>query len=67
MIAKKKEAPECVLKTKWGNAGQLESIVYLGSTLTSDGRSNAKIKRGIEIAKKAFKVLGQALKNKNIF
>ena len=38
----------------------------MGSTLTSDGRSDTEIKRRIGIAKKAFRSLGQVLENKQI-
>ena len=44
----------------------MESFSYLGSTLTSDGRSDTEVKRHIGIAKKAFRSLGQVLKNKQI-
>ena len=44
----------------------LESFVHLGSTLTSDGRSDTEIKGCIGIAKKAVRDLGQVLKNKKI-
>ena len=66
VITKKKKAPKCVLKTKCGDVSQVESFVYLGSTLKSDGRSDTEIKRDIGIAKKAFRGLGQVLKNKQI-
>ena len=66
VITKKKKTPQCVLKTKCGDVSQVESFVYLGSTLTSDGRSDTEIKRRIGIAKKAFRGLGQVLKNKQI-
>ena len=61
-----KKVPKCVLRTKWGDVSQVESFVYLGSTLTGDGRSDTEIKRRIGIAKKAFRGLGQVLKNKQI-
>ena len=61
-MTKKKVLPKCVLKTKWGDASQVESFVYLGSTLTSDGRSDTDLQRHIGIAKKAFRGLGQVLK-----
>ena len=59
VITKKKGTPECVLKKKRGDVNQVEIFVYLGSTLTSDGRSDTEIKRRIGSAKKAFRDLGQ--------
>ena len=66
VITKKKKTAKCVLKTKWGDVSQVESFVHLGSTLTSDGRSDTEIKSRIGIAKKAFRGLEQVLKNKQI-
>ena len=61
-ISKKQTKPKCDLKSKGGDIKQVENFVYLGSTLTVDGRSDTEIKKRIGIAKKVFKDLAQVLK-----
>ena len=40
---------------------QVDEFTYLGSMLSSDGRSEAEIKKRIRIAKSAFKKMGKLL------
>ena len=44
VISKKQIQPKCDLKSKGGDIKQVENFVYLGSTLTVDGRSDTEIK-----------------------
>ena len=62
VISKRQTTPKCDLKSKGGDIKKVENFVYLGSTLTVDGRSDTEIKKRIGIAKKAFKDLAQVLK-----
>ena len=66
VISKKQTPPKCDLKSKDGDIKQVENFVYLGSTLTVDGRSDTEIKKRIGIAKKTFKDLAQVSKSKKI-
>jgi len=53
-VSKKVEPPVCEITAKGDHIKQTENFNYLGSVLTSDGRSDQEIKKRIAIAKDAF-------------
>lgn len=53
-VSKKTEPPVCKITAKGDEIKQTKNFNYLGSMLTSDGRSDQEIKRRIVIAKEAF-------------
>ena len=66
VISKKQETPKCNIRLKDSILQQLEKFKYLGSLITSDGRSINKIKVIIAQARKAFQDLSTILRSKHI-
>ena len=54
VFSKKKEIPKCSIKIDGVELEQVKQFNYLGSILTSDGRSKVEIDRRIGQAKSAF-------------
>ena len=65
-VSKKPEPPKCQITAKGDNIQQTSSFNYLGSMLTSDGRSDQEIKRRIAISKDTFNKKKTILKNTRI-
>ena len=66
VISKSKITPTCHIHINNETIKQVEKFIYLGSTITSDGRNDAEIKIRIGMAKDAFQKMEKVIKNKNI-
>ena len=66
VFSKKKEIPKCSIKIDGVELEQVKQFNYLGSFLTSDGRSKVEIDRRIGQAKSAFGNMTNILSNKKI-
>ncbi len=66
VASKKKTAPRCILHSKGEKIKEVSSFNYLGSTITTNGKSEAEIKRRITMAKNSFMKLSPVFKNRNI-
>ena len=64
VISKKKEITKCSIKVDGAIIKQLDSFIYLGSLITSNGKSDKEIARRIGIAKAAFKSMASILTSK---
>ena len=51
---------------RWGNNGNNEGFIFLGSKITVDSDCIHEIKRCLLLGRKAMKNLGSVLKNKDI-
>lgn len=65
-FSKSEQPPQCLITIGGEQLKQVESFSYLGSLLTSDGRSDKEIKRRIGIAKSAFESLRRLITNRKI-
>lgn len=63
VITKSKDIPALNIKINNTNIKQVNNFKYLGSTMTSDGRSTTEIKKRIGIAKTAFQKMRPLLTN----
>ena len=63
VMSKKKDTPVCNLFIHGKQVKQVNSFKYLGSTVTSDGKSDCDIKKRIAIAKDSFSKMSSILKN----
>ena len=66
VLSKKKEIPECSIKIDGVELEQVKLFNYLGSILTSDGRSKFEIDRRIGQAKSSFGNMTNILSNKKL-
>ncbi len=66
VISKKEKPPTCRIKIQEERITCVNQFVYLGSMITSDGRSEKEIRRRIGIAKTAFKKMANVLASRNI-
>ena len=60
-----RKCPDCKLNVKDKEIKQVDSFTYLGSIITSDGRSEIDIKCRIGMAKTAFTGMRNVLCSKN--
>lgn len=65
-ISKKRVIPRCKIQVGDEPIEQVNSFVYLGSTITSDGKCDAEIRRRIGIAKSAFRKMDKFFKDRKI-
>ena len=65
-ISKKKVVPKCSIKEEGAIIKQVDNFTYLGSLITSNGKSDKEILRRIRIAKAAFKSMASTLISKGI-
>ena len=66
VISKKRQIPKCSIKVDGAIIKQVDSFIYLGSLITSNGKSDKEIVRRIGIAKTAFKSMTSILTSKGI-
>lgn len=66
VVSRKKEVPVCDIYTNGTKLKQTQSFVYLGTRITSDGRSDSEIKSRIAQAKSAFQRMKSVLTNKHL-
>ena len=66
VISKKKEIPKCPIKVDGAIIKQVDTFVYLGSFITSNGKSDKEILRRIRIAKTAFQSMASILTSRGI-
>ena len=66
VVTRYKERPKCNIKVNQNNLSQVESFKYLGTMITSDGRSDTEIKSRIGQAKTAFQNMRHVLVNKEM-
>ncbi len=66
VISKKSQNPKCKIKIDGTQIKQVEKFEYLGSLITSDGKSDKEIKRRIGIAKTVFKSMSKVVSTRNI-
>ena len=66
VTSKKRETPKGNIRLKDSILQRVEKFKYLGSLITSDGRSINEIKIRTAQAKKAFQDLSTSLRNKHI-
>ena len=50
----------------WGNNGNIEDFIFLGSKITADGNCSHEIKRRLLLGTKAMTNLDSVLKSKDI-
>ena len=65
-VTKLETVPRLTLFLKGNSIKQTEHFRYLGSLISNNGRSTNEIKRRIVLAKQAFIVLGDILRNKKM-
>ena len=58
--------PDCELTVGETGIKQVVKFSYLGSLVTSDGRSDSKMKKRIGMSKANFKKIGKILKNRQL-
>ncbi len=66
VISKQKEVLKCAIQIEGNVLKQVETFVYMWSTITSNRKSEKEILRKIGIAKTAFRSLTNVLSSKNI-
>ena len=66
VASKKQETPKVSISLEGTAIEQVQTMVYLGSITTEDGKSEVKIKRRIEIARNAFNNMKSVLSSRNI-
>ena len=66
VTSKKTTAPVCHMTVKREILEQVSCFKYLGSMVTSDGKSDTEIKRGIGIAKTVYKKMERLLTSRNV-
>ena len=66
VVSKKLDVPDCQLTVGEREIKQVEKFSYLGSLITSDGRSDSEIKKRIGISKAIFEKMGKILKNRKL-
>ena len=66
VMSKKTTAPVCHVTVKWERLEQVSCFNYLGSMVTSDGKSDTEIKRRIGIAKTVYKKMERLLTSRNV-
>lgn len=64
VISKKNITPKCSLNIKGEEIKNVEKFTYLGSLITSDGRSVTEIKKRIDMAKEVFNKMSAVFKNR---
>ena len=62
----KLDVPDCQLTVGEREIKQVEKFSYLGSLITSDGRSDSEIKKRIGMSKAIFEKMGKILKNRKL-
>ena len=65
-VSKKQSPPTCALTASGIEIKQVEKFNYLGSFLTSDGKSDCEVKPRIALSKEAFKKKRSVLTSPNI-
>ena len=66
VVTKETAAPRCSLQIRGENITQVEKFNYLGSWITTDGKSDTEIKARIAQAKQAFSKMENILKTSKI-
>ena len=66
VVSKKLDVPDCQLTVGEREIKQVEKFSYLGSLITSDGRSDSEIKKRIGMSKAIFEKMGKILKNRKL-
>jgi len=66
VISKKNITPKCSLNIKGEEIKNVEKFTYLGSLITSDGRSVTEIKKRIGMAKEVFNKMSAVFKNRQL-
>ena len=66
VFSKSSSIPTCQIKVHVKPLEQVNSFIYLGSVITSDGRCEKEVKIRIGIAKKAFTSMKKVLCGRNI-
>ena len=61
LTVSRRKCPDCKLNVKEKEIKQVDSFTYLGSIITSDGRSEIDIKCRIGMANSAFTGMGNVL------
>ena len=54
------------MANRWGNNGNSDRIIFLGSRITAEGDCSHEIKRGLLLGKKAMNNLDSILKSREI-
>ena len=54
------------IANRWGNNGNSEDFIFLGSKITADGDCSPEIKRHLPLGRKAMTNLGSVLKSRDI-
>ena len=54
------------MANRWGNNGNSESFIFLGSKITADGDRSHEIKRHLLLGRKAVTKLDSILKSRDI-
>ena len=66
VISKRLEVPDCLLTVGETVIKQVKKFSYLGSLITSDGKTDSDIKKKIGMSKAIFEKMGKILKNRQI-
>jgi hypothetical protein len=66
VVTNKKIVPACRLQIKGKPVQQIEQFTFLGSLITSNGKSEQEIKRRVAIAKTAFQNMKNVLTSRHI-
>ena len=54
------------MANRWGNNGNSDRLIFLGSKITADGDSSHEIKRHLVLGRKAMTSLDSILKSRDI-
>ena len=54
------------MANRWGNNGNSDRLIFLGSKITADGDCSHEIKRCLLLGRKAMTKLGSILKSRDI-
>ena len=65
-ISRNKNTPNCNITIDGTKLKQVEKFKYLGTIITSDGKSKTEIKTRITLAKKAFSKMNNVFKEKSL-
>ena len=66
VITRKDQTPEINIEIDGCKIAQVKEFVYLGQTITDDGRCDKAIRKRIEIARSAFNGFGKTLTSRDI-
>ncbi len=66
VISKKRKIPEYKINIYDKAVKQVENFNYLGSLMTSDGRTDSEIKKRIGMAKDTFQKIGKLLRDRKM-